>query len=88
MIRYRCERVPGLQPLGGPAHAPCPQCRRLTLDEQAEVVAGLFLEAQARLREEMTETAVGDDQFWVAPPDERELVAAVVRELLERKVIE
>ena len=74
MIRYRCERVPGLQPLGGPAHAPCPQCRRLTLDEQAEVVAGLFRQAWFEL---------GDG----VPPGTAATVA-VVRELLERKVIE
>lgn len=76
MIRYRCERVPGLQPLGGPAHAPCPQCRRLTLDEQAEVVAGLFL-----------------DEYWeratpVGVQPDPVVIVAVVRELLERKVIE
>jgi hypothetical protein len=74
VIRYRCERVPGLQPLGGPAHAPCPQCRRLTLDEQAEVVAGLF------------ETAWRELGYGGAPG--HEAVVAVVRELLERKVIE
>jgi hypothetical protein len=73
VIRYRCERVPGLQPLGGPAHAPCPQCHRLTLDEQAEVVAGLFIEVWDR----------------ISPEYLRDVhVAAVVRELLERKVIE
>ena len=76
MIRYRCERVPGLQPLGGPAHAPCPQCRRLTLDEQAEVVAGLFVE---EYRERATAVGVLPDPV---------VIAAVVRELLERKVIE
>lgn len=77
MIRYRCERVPGLQPLGGPAHAPCPQCRRLTLDEQAEVVAGLFVEAYER-----------QAANTFAYPADTATVAAVVRELLERKVIE
>lgn len=77
MIRYRCERVPGLQPLGGPAHAPCPQCRRLTLDEQAEVVAGLFIEAYAERGARK-----------LAFPVDRATVVAVVRELLERKVIE
>ena len=76
MIRYRCERVPGLQPLGGPAHAPCPQCRRLTLDEQAEVVARLFVEAYER-------SAPGAAP-WIDPA----ATTAVVRELLERKVIE
>jgi hypothetical protein len=74
VIRYRCERVPGLQPLGGPAHAPCPQCRRLTLDEQAEVVAGLFVETWEQI--------AGD--LGPSVP----MTTAVVRELLERKVIE
>jgi hypothetical protein len=74
VIRYRCERVPGLQPLGGPVHVPCPQCRRLTLDEHAEVVAGLFREVWDR---HMTE----DDL-------DMSLTTAVIRELLERKVIE
>jgi hypothetical protein len=74
VIRYRCERVPGLQPLGGPAHAPCPQCRRLTLNEQAEVVAGLF---------------VAEYRAWsMDEQPDRDIVVAVVRELLERKVIE
>jgi hypothetical protein len=78
VIRYRCERVPGLQPLGGPGHAPCPHCRRLTLDEQALVVAQLFEEAyRIRAASMEIEAAV-----------ELEVTMAVVRELLERKVIE